>query len=76
MNYFPNDKLDFFRIDVLHANLFELQISARGLPSPYFGEQRKNNLKAKVGNIVVGDKPIEIYPNGAKIAEVIVSRFS
>jgi len=40
--------------------------SSGGLPSPYFGEQRKDNPKAKnarfrVDNVVVGDKPIEFY---------------
>ncbi len=50
-----------------------------GIPSPVFGEQRPDNPKAKnarfrVDRVVVGDKPIEIYVNGVKIAEIVVSR--
>ena len=51
-----------------------------GLPSPFFGEQRKDNPKAKnarfrVDNIAPPhDKPIEIYLDGIKIAEVIITR--
>jgi len=49
-----------------------------GLPSPFFGEQRKDNPKAKnarfrVDGIVVSDgRPVEIYLDGVKIAEIIV----
>jgi len=48
-----------------------------GLPSPFFGEQRKDNPKAKnarfrVDNVVVGDKPIEVYVNGNKVAEIVL----
>lgn len=44
-----------------------------------FGEQRKDNPKAKnarfrVDNVVVGDMPIEIYVNDKKVAEIVVSR--
>ena len=46
-----------------------------GLPSPFFGEQRKNNPKAKnarfrVDNVVVGDEPIEVFINDKKVAEI------
>jgi hypothetical protein len=48
-----------------------------GLPSQFFGEQRKDNPKAKnarfkVGGVVVGDKPVEIYLDGVKIAEILI----
>ncbi len=96
VNYFQDDKLDFFRIDVVNANLLNgrltigglalpagedesIKLTIRdaegikevqwGLPSPYFGEQRKDSPKAKnarfqVNNVVVGDSPIELYVNG------------
>ena len=105
INYHPNDDLEFFRIDVLNANLLNgrliigglalpkadvenLNLTIKdaegikeaqwGLPSPVFGEQRKDNPKAKnarfrIDNVVVGDEPIEVLVNGKKVAEIYIS---
>ncbi len=48
-----------------------------GLPSPGFGEQRKDNPKAKsarfrVDGVVVSEKPIEVFVNDKKIAEIVI----
>jgi|GEM_PF-854995 len=105
VNYLPNNRLEFFRVDVLHANLLNGRLTVGGLallrrdieetpkltikdaegmkevqwgiPSPLFGEQRKDNPRAKnarfrIDNIVVGDKPIEIYLDEEKIAEILI----
>jgi len=101
ISYFDNN-LDFFRIDVLNANLLNgrliigglalpkadvegLKLTIKdaegikevqwGLPSPVFGEQRKDNPMAKnarfrVDNVAVGDKPIEVFVNDKKVAEI------
>ncbi|RKY45705.1 MAG: hypothetical protein DRP91_09670 [Candidatus Neomarinimicrobiota bacterium] len=50
-----------------------------GLPSPFFGEQRKDNPKAKnarfrVDNVVVGDEPIEVFINDKKVAEIVITK--
>ncbi|RLI75942.1 hypothetical protein DRP05_13835 [Archaeoglobales archaeon] len=51
-----------------------------GLPSPYFGEQRKDNPKAKnarfkTDGVVVSDgRPIEIYLGDRKVAEILIER--
>lgn len=50
-----------------------------GLPSPFFGEQRKDNPRAKnarfsVDNVVVGDEPIEVFVDGKKVAEIIITK--
>ena len=107
VNYLPNNNLEFFRIDVLHANLLNGRLTVGGLalpkkdieeipkltirdvegvkevqwglPSPVFGEQRKDNPKAKnarfrVDGIVVADKPIEVYLGGEKIAEIVITK--
>ena len=103
INYLPND-LEFFRIDVLNANLLngklvidglalprkdagELKLTVKdaegikdvqwGLPSLFFGEQRKDNPRAKnarfsVDNVVVGDEPIEVFVDGKKVAEIVI----
>jgi len=105
INYLPTD-LEFFRIDVLNANLLngklvigglalpkkdagELKLKVKdaegmkdvqwGLPSPFFGEQRKDNPRAKnarfsVDNVVVGDEPIEVFVDGKKVAEIIITK--
>ena len=49
--------------------------SAIGFTSQFFGEQRKDNPKAKnarfrVDNVVVGDEPIEVFINDKKVAEI------
>ncbi|KUK05586.1 MAG: Uncharacterized protein XD48_2169 [Archaeoglobus fulgidus] len=50
------------------------------LPSPYFGEQRKDNPIAKnarfrVDNVIPDtERPIEIHLNGIKVAEISISR--
>jgi len=49
------------------------------VPSPYFGEQRKGNPKAKnarfrVDNVVVGDEPIEVFINDKKVAEIVITK--
>jgi len=107
INYFDSN-LDFFRIDVLNANLLngkltisglalpkvdveEPKLTIRdaegvkeiqwGLPSPVFGEQRPDNPKAKnarfrIDGIAVGDKPIEVYLDGKKIAEIVITKNS
>jgi len=103
INYFDSN-LEFFRIDVLNANLLNgrliisglalpkadvenLKLTIKdaegikeaqwGLPSPVFGEQRKDNPKAKnarfrIDNVVVGDTPIEVFVNGKKVAEIVI----
>ncbi len=105
INYLPTD-LDFFRIDVVNANLLNgrliisglalpkadvenLKLTIRdaegmkevqwGLPSPFFGEQRKDNPIAKnarfrVGNVIVGDGPLEVFVNGKKTAEINITK--
>ncbi len=107
ITYFDSN-LEFFRIDVLNANLLNgrliigglalpkvdvenLNLTIKdaegikeaqwGLPSPVFGEQRKDNPKAKnarfrVDNVVVGDTPIEIFVNGKKVAEIRIGGVS
>ncbi|WP_143274363.1 hypothetical protein [Archaeoglobus fulgidus] len=51
-----------------------------GLPSSYFGEQRKDNPIAKnarfrVDNVVPDlEKPIEVYVNEKKVAEIAIRR--
>ena len=103
VNYFDSN-LEFFRIDVVNANLLngrlvisglalpkpdaeEPKLAMRdaegvkevqwGLPSPFFGKQRKDNPKAKnarfrIDNVVVEDKPIEVFVNDKKVAEIII----
>jgi len=49
------------------------------LPPPVFREQCKDDPKAKnarfrVDGVVVSDKPIEIYLDGIKIAEITITR--
>jgi len=51
------------------------------LPPPVFREQCKDDPKAKnarfrIDNIVVGDKPIEIYVNDKKVAEIRIESVS
>ena len=47
------------------------------LPSPVLGEQYPDNPKAKnarfrVDGVVAGDRPIEVYLDGEKIAEILI----
>jgi len=107
VNYLPaSENLDFFRIDVLQANLLNGRLIVSGLalpknaegvkltvkdaegvkeiqwglPSPYFGEQRKDNpiaknARFKIDNVVPDpDKPIEVYVNEKKVAEIAIKR--
>jgi len=108
INYLPNANLEFFRINVVNANLLKdkltigglalpkvdeenLKLTIRdaegikevqwGLPSKALEEQYKDNPKAKnarfkIDNIVAGDKPIEIYVNDKKVAEIVIERAS
>lgn len=49
-----------------------------GPPSAFFGEHRSDNLKVKnarfrVDNVIPDpEKPIEVYLNGEKVAEIVI----
>jgi len=50
-----------------------------GLPSPYFGEQRKDNPKAKnarfkTDGVVVSNRSPEVYLSEERIAEILIER--
>ncbi|WP_156029483.1 hypothetical protein [Archaeoglobus fulgidus] len=104
VNYLPEANLEFFRIDVLQANLLNgrlilsglllpknaegVKLTVKdaegikeiqwGLPSPIFGELHPDNPIAKnarfrVDNVVPDlEKPIEVFLNGEKVAEIII----
>lgn len=80
-----NDRLTIGGLALPKADAEDLKLTIKdvegikeiqwGLPSPVFGEQHKDNPKAKnarfrVDNVAVGDKPIEVFVNDKKVAEI------